>query len=109
MRRDLLAPTLCAFAVEAIIRLWDRGHFVDEKWAVAIHATWFHHWVNWKARLTMQDVDAQVEQIHNLWDMLDEEDVARASEIAKGETPLGGPMQLSHSKLGTMEELNDNE
>lgn len=107
MNRGLLTSTLCAITVEVILRLWDRGLLADEPWTERIYDNWLHHWIEWKTRLSMQDVDDQIQDLHNYWDLLDEEDLAHASEIAKGETPLGGPIQLSHPTLGTMDELNE--
>ena len=109
MRRDLIVPGFCAVVVETIKYFWSRGRFTQNKFVRMTHDNWLHHWVAVKTAATMHDVDIQIEALHNLWDELEEEDVKRYSEMARGETPLGGPMQISHRDIGTMEELNDNE
>jgi len=100
---------LKAAAVELIRRLWDRGLLSKfNRWANAIHDNWLHHWVDWKTGKTMKDVDRQVEEIRKQWDdeLIEE---LFYSEIKEGDTPLGGPMQLSHPTLGKMDELTDDE
>lgn len=109
MRRDLLVPTLCALTVEVIRRCWERGLYRDNKWLRLTYDNWFHHWVDWKTRLVMDDVDAQVIDLLAQWDDLEDDEVVSYSELVRGETALGGPMQLSHRKVGRMDELTDNE
>lgn len=110
MRRDLIVPGFCAVVVEAIKYLWSRGRFTQNKFVRMTHDNWLHHWVAIKTAATMHDVDLQVDDLHDLWDEWEaEDDFPVFSEVVKGDTPLGGPMQLSHKDIGTMEELNDNE
>lgn len=93
MNRELVAPTLCALTVEVIRRCWDRGHLTDNKWARLIHDNWLPHWIDWKTRLVMQGVDAEVEELHELWDAQEKGPIF--SETLEGETPLGGEMRLT--------------
>ena len=76
--------------VDIIRRLFDRGLFVDNKWLKAVHANWFHYWVDYRTCLTMQDVDDQVEKF------LEPSEVDKPifAETVEGETPLGGEMRL---------------
>lgn len=100
-----------ALVVELIRRLWHRGLLSKtNKIANQIHDNWFEFWVEYKTAKTMAEVDEQIEAIHQ---KLDEEMAAAGdpvySEILKGETALGGPMQASHPVLGQMEPLDGSE
>lgn len=79
--------------VEIIRIFWDHGLYRDNPWFQKIHTTWFHHWVEYKTKQTMQDVDKQIEE-------LNPEPVEISKPIyweeEKGDTPLGGAMGLRH-------------
>lgn len=100
-----------ALVVELIRRLWHRG-LLSKTNTIAnqIHDNWFEFWVEYKTAKTMAEVDEQIEAIHKT---LDEELAAAGdpliSEILKGETALGGPMQASHPVLGQMDPLDESE
>jgi len=76
--------------VDIIRRLWDHGLYKDNKWLKMCHTNWFNYWVEYRTCLTMQDVDAQVEEL------LEPSEVDKPIFIEEehGETPLGGPMEL---------------
>ena len=76
--------------VDIIRRLWDRGFFVDNKWLKMCHDNWLQYWVDYKTCLTMQDVDAQIEELSEP----SEVDKPIFTETVEGETPLGGEMRL---------------
>jgi hypothetical protein len=82
--------TIQGFAVDVIRRLWDRKLYQDNKWLKMVHANWFNYWVEYRTCLTMQDVDAQIEEL------LEPSEVDKPifTEEEHGETPLGGPMEL---------------
>ena len=79
--------------VEIIRIFWDHGLYQDNPWLQRIHATWFHHWVDYKTGQTMADVDRQIEEMFDgepsIHDPLYWEEI-------EGETPLGGPMGFTH-------------
>lgn len=82
--------TIQGFAVDVIRRLWDRKLYQDNKWLKMVHANWFNYWVEYRTCLTMQDVDAQIEEL------LEPSEVDKPifTETIKGETSLGGEMRL---------------
>lgn len=84
---------LQALTVDIIRRLWDDGQHLNNKWLKAIHGNWFGIWVEWKADLTMRDVDLQAAEIVSAWEIEDQQPPV-FSEEAEGETPLGGEMRL---------------
>lgn len=98
------SETWKALVVDVIRRLWGRGLYNDNIWLRRIHDNWIGAWIDWKTAETITEVDRQVAQILQGW----EEDAATAqapvfTETQKGETPLGGPMQLSHPTLGKID------
>ena len=100
------SKTAKALVVELIRRLWDRGLYRDNAWLRWIHDNWIGAWIDWKTAETIAEVDQQAAQILQGW----EEEAAAAqapvfTETQKGETPLGGPMQLSHPTLGKFDDL----
>lgn len=78
--------------VEIIRILWDHGLYQDNPWLQRIHATWFHHWVDYKTGITMADVNRQIEE------MSKDPEVASPIywEEEEGETPLGGPIGYTY-------------
>ena len=77
------------FVVDVIRRLWDRGLYSDNKWLKMCHENWFQYWVDYRACLTMQDVDRQIEELSV------PSEVAKPifTETLEGETPIGGEMR----------------
>ena len=109
---DLAPATICkALVVELIRRLWDRGLLSKfNKWAVAIHDNWLPEWIDYKTMKTMVDVDRQAEEIRANAEAEDAKKYAPVyTETQKGETALGGPMQLSHPTLGQFDAITDPE
>jgi len=107
---DLAPATICkALVVELIRRLWDRGLLSKfNKWAVAIHDNWLPEWIDYKTMKTMVDVDRQAEEIRANAEAEDAKKYAPVyTETQKGETALGGPMQLSHPTLGQFDAITD--
>ena len=107
---DLAPATICkALVVELIRRLWDRGllsKFNDI--AVRIHDNWLPEWIEYRTHQTMLDVDRQAEEIRAKAEA--EEAIKYApvfTESQKGETALGGPMQLSHPTLGRFDAITE--
>lgn len=96
-----------ALVVELIRRLWDRGILSKfNKWAVAIHDNWLAEWLDYKTGQTMLDVDRQLEEIRANAEAAEaEKHQPKFTETKEGETPLGGPMQLSHKTLGQFDDL----
>lgn len=96
-----------ALVVELIRRLWDRGLLSKfNKWAVAIHDNWLGEWLDYKTGQTMLDVDRQAEEIRANAEAAEaKKHQPKFTETKKGETPLGGPMQLSHKTLGRFDDL----
>ena len=84
--------------VEIIRIFWHHGLYRDNPWLQKIHTTWFHHWVEYKTKQTMQGVDRQIEE-------LNPEPVKLAEPIyweeEKGETPLGGPIGYTYDFVDT--------
>lgn len=99
-----LVETLQAGTVEVIRRLWDRGQYRDNEWLNRIHQNWFDIWVEYRTAMTMSEVDAQSDDLRDLWDEQEAQEPVY-SERLDGETALGGPMQLSHPTLGTFDDL----
>ena len=83
---------LQGLTVEIIRLFWDHGLYRDNPWLQRIHATWFHHWVDYKTGITMADVNRQIEEMSK--------DPEVASPIywgeEEGETPLGGPIGYTY-------------
>ena len=84
-----------ALVVEVIRRLWNRGLYQQNKWVKACHDNWFEIWVEWKTDIVMRNVDAQVEQIMQDWDM-EEPNWTEFTEEEEGETALGSEMRIRH-------------
>ena len=82
--------TIQGFAVDLIRELWDRGLYQDNECLQAISKEWFGYWVDYRTCLTMEDVDAQIEEL------VQPTEVAKPlfTEIKEGESPLGGMMRL---------------
>tara|TARA_Y100001972_G_C7573099_1_gene287621 strand:+ start:358 stop:636 length:279 start_codon:yes stop_codon:yes gene_type:complete len=76
-------------AVEIIKIFWSHGYFVDNRWLQMIHDNWWCHWVAYKTKVTLQDVDKQIE------DLIQEAEVDEpVFWEEEGDTPLGGKMGL---------------
>ena len=76
-------------AVEIIKIFWSHGYFVDNRWLQMIHDNWWCHWVAYKTKVTLQDVDKQIE------DLIQEAEVDKpVFWEEEGDTPLGGKMGL---------------
>lgn len=96
MSRDrvfTLTETLQALSVEVIQRLWDAGQYRDNTWLRLCHDNWIAVWVDWRAQLSMRDVDLQAEQLVETWSQQDDERFLFTEE-EQDDTPLGGPMRL---------------
>lgn len=88
---------LQALTVDVIRRLWDDNQHRDNKWLVMIHANWFDIWVEWKTAATMSELNHQIDEIVDMWE-IDEDPAVDAyvlSETIDGETALGGEMRLT--------------
>lgn len=85
-------PCFCyrGLVVDVIRELWGRGLYIDNKWLKLIHENWFSYWVDYRACLTMQDVDRQIEEMF----IESEIDPPVFSEEVEGETLLGGSLEL---------------
>lgn len=88
-----------ALIVEVIRRLWDRGILWDHPVLLRVHDHWFDLWVDWRAEITMQDVDQQAEALVEQWDAEDPAPSPVFSEVLEGETALGGEMRLHYEDL----------
>ena len=109
-RQFTVSETCQAITVEVIRRLWDGGRYRDNKWAQRVHENWFELWVDWRTQITMRNVDSQADKILEDWEQADAVAQApRFTEALKGETALGGPMQLSHPTLGQLDDLKPTE
>ena len=77
---------LQAVVVDIILRLWEQGLYLDNKWLKMIHRNWIGHWIDVKTALTMSSVDEQA------IDLTPEPEVTKPVywEETEGETPLGG-------------------
>ncbi len=78
--REAVAPSVWrALAYEAL--LWAAG-----KWPKLARSPWFkmalahcfQHWLAWKTKLVMRDVDAQAEQIKEQWEKQERQEQADA-------------------------------
>ena len=101
--------TLKVLAVEIIRRLWDQGHYQDNRLLVMIHERWIDYWVDWRTENVMRDVDDQVEELLDLW-AEDEDpsiDAYIFNEISEGETPLGGEMRRRSPYKGQEDPYED--
>ena len=81
-----------ALVVEIIRNLWDRGLYRDNKWLRLCHDNWINFWIDWRATLTMRDVDRQIEDMFYESEM----DPPLYWEEEKGDTPLGGAMGYTY-------------
>lgn len=105
-----LTQGLQALAVETIRRLWDSGRYQQNQVLQKVHDNWFPEWVVVRTCLTMASVDQQAEEIRAQWEQMDEEAAKPVfTEIEEGETPLGGPLQLSHPFIGQLDPLSSEE
>lgn len=79
-------------AVEIIRILWDHGYYRDNRWLRMCHDNWIGFWIDWKASLTMKNVDRQIEE------MFYESEIEPPVywEETEGETPLGGPIGYTY-------------
>ena len=77
-------------AVEIIRILWDHGYYRDNPWLQRVYDNWFSYWVDYKTKQSMDEVDRQIEEMF----LESEIDPPAFSEDLKGETPLGGRMEL---------------
>ena len=77
-----------ALVVEVIRNLWDRGLYRDNKWLRMCHDNWICFWIDWRAALTMKEVDEQAKEL------TPEPEIVKPVywEESEGETPLGGPL-----------------
>ena len=78
--------------MDIILRLWEQGLYLDNKWLKMIHGNWIGHWVYVKTAVTMAEVDKQIE------DMFYESPIEPPLywEEEEGETALGGPLGYTY-------------
>ena len=82
-----------ALAVEVIRYLWDQGLYRNNEILKRVVDQWFDVWVEWKTIKTMEDVDDQIKELNPEPVQFNE---AVRWEEEHGETPLGGPMGITH-------------
>ena len=81
-----------ALVVEVIRLLWDRGLYRDNEWLRMCHDNWIGFWIDWRASLTMKEVDKQAEEL------TPEPQIMPPVywEETEGETPLGGALGYTY-------------
>ena len=57
-----MSDTFKAMTVEFIRQLWNRTPITNIA-LNELHDAWFQYWVDWKVEQTMDDVDAQIEEL----------------------------------------------
>lgn len=53
-------------AIEVIHELWSRGFYVQSVLLRRLVDQWFEYWVEYKTKLTMEDVDKQIEELRKI-------------------------------------------
>ena len=81
-----------ALVVEVIRSLWDRGLYRDNKLLRLCHDNWIGFWVDWRAGLTMEAVDKQIEEMSHEPEI--KAPIYWGEE--EGETALGGPLGYTY-------------
>ena len=80
---------------EFIGTFWPK--FKRKPWVRKIRTYCFLDWCEWKAQLTMKDVDDQIDKYHERMDRDLSEEFNPVFEEEPGDGPLGGPMRLRAS------------